>query len=105
MTIVRDSFATGVYHDDKQYTPQQVIDYIEQTSGEEYGDPQKIDALKEQSQAQVQVIVDEQELALDQILQRSTSEAGKALSDLILKHCDEVIELIVEGGHEKGIMI
>jgi len=105
MSIRRDDFAVGVYYYNQQYTPQQVTDYIANTSGVGFADPQGIQALIQESQGKFQSSVKTHKLTMEQMLQAETSPAGKELAELTLSHCDKTISLIVDGGHRSGILI
>ena len=105
MSISRDDFAVGVYYYNQKYTPQQVTDYIANTSGEGFANPQRIQALIQESQGKFQSSVETHKLTMDQMLQAKTSPAGKELAELTLSHCDKTIRLIVEGGQSRGILI
>ena len=105
MSVRLDDFTIGVYHNNHPYTPQQVADYIANTSGEGLADPQKLQALIQESQEKFLLAVKAHELTMDQILQAKTSQAGKELAELTLEHCDKTIQLIVDGGHSRGMLI
>lgn len=105
MSIRRDDFAVGVYYHNQEYTPQQVADYIANTSGEGFADPKRIQALIQESNGKFQSSVKTHKLTMDQLLQAETSPAGKELAELTLSHCDKIIGLIVNGGHRRGILI
>jgi len=105
MSIRRDDFAVGVYYNNQQYTPQQVTDYIANTNEEGFADPQRIQKLIQESQGKFQSSVKTHKLTMDQMLQAETSPEGKELAELTLSHCDKTIELIVDGGHRRGILI
>ena len=105
MSIKRDDFAVGVYYNNQQYTPQQVTDYIANTSKNSLVDSQRIQVLIQESQDKFQSLVNTHKLTMEQLLQAETSLAGKELAQLTLSHCDKTIALIVDGGHRRGILI
>ena len=105
MSIIRDNFAMGVYHYNQQYTPQQVADYILNTHREGFADPQKLQALIEESQAKFKACVEKHKLTMDQMLQSDTSSGGRELAELTLSHCDKIIKLIIDGAASKGTYI
>ena len=81
MTIVRDKFAVDISFNNKEYHPQQVLDYITNTSGEGFADPEKLTTLIQDSQNKFQSTVEKYNLKMDQTLQKETSQAGKELAE------------------------
>ncbi|MBR9704852.1 hypothetical protein GOV12_05550 [Candidatus Pacearchaeota archaeon] len=105
MSMRLPDFVVNVCMKDQQYTPQEVVDYISETSGEGFGNTDEVNDLKKESQSQAQVIVGKYELQMDQSLQSSSCEPGKALSDLVNNHTNQLISLIQKGAGRRGILI
>lgn len=105
MSIQRDRFAVEINYNGREYTIQEVLKYIKDTSGEGFADPQKLAALREESSGKVRELVEKHRIDPQQPLRKTGSPAGKDVAELVLQHCDSTIHLIVEGGHEKGCYI
>lgn len=105
MSIIRDEFAVELNYGDREYTPQQVLDYMCNTGGEGYADKAQLDALRAESLGRARGVIERHGLKNDQKLKKSSSPVGKDLAELVLQHCDSVIGLIVEGGWRQGVLI
>ena len=105
MSIRIPQFVTDIYQEDKDYTPQEIIDYISKTTSEDLADPQDISFLKMQSRAKVEKIIEKYKLKEDQKLKKSSSEAGNELATILRAHAGETIMLIQKGASRKGIWV
>lgn len=101
MTILRGKFVVDVYYHGKQFTPQQILDCITSTDKNEFADFEEIKTLIKQSSAELQKIIKEANLKMDQVLDNSSS-VGKKIAELLLKNCDETINLMVKHGGGRG---
>lgn len=104
MSIRRDQFVVDINYHQKQYTPQQIAGYIINSSDEGHADQQKLKELIQQSKSELDKLVDEHQVEMDKPLDTS-SDIGKAIAALALRHCDSTIRLIRRGGRRRGIRI
>jgi len=93
MPRIMKQFVVDIFYNDKPYTVQQVLDYINQfPNGLE--DNEKIKRAVEQSSAKLQAVMKTYGLTVHQILQKKTSPAGTAIANVALEHANEVIKAI-----------
>ena len=105
MSIARDGFVVGIYYDDKQFQPKQLLEYFSFTDTSGYANPEKLKALCEASQEKVKNIMKEHSLGEGDSFSHDSSEVGRQLATIALNHCDQAITLIVSGGHSRGVLI
>ncbi len=91
--MVRDDFVIEVSYRKQIFTPQKVADYIIKHLPGRFADPDDVEALVQESQDRLQEVVTKYGLEMDEVLQSSTSEAGKGLAELVLNHSDRRMRL------------
>lgn len=91
MTTIMSQFIVDIYHNNKLYTIQQVLDYVNKTIEKCPGD-EKIRAIGEETKTKIQAVMNSYGLTVHSILNKSDSPAGKTLTRVAYEHCNDVIK-------------
>ena len=91
MTTIMSQFIVDIYHNNKLYTVQQVLDYIDKTI-EKCPSDEKVRMIGEDTKAKIKRVMDSYGLSVHSILKKSDSPAGKMMSRIAYEHCNEVIK-------------
>jgi hypothetical protein len=91
MTTIMNQFVVDVYHNDKLYTIQQVLDFIDKTAEKCPGEG-KITEINDSAKKQVGQIMKSYGLSVHSIVKKTGSPAGKIMSQLVYEYSNEVIK-------------
>lgn len=104
MSIRIAPIVSRVCYDNREYTLQEVADYISDTSDDAFIGFSIFD-LRAKSHQKLKEMVKKYSLKMDQTLQRDSSEAGKSISDILLQHSGEKVGLIQRSAAERHLLV
>ena len=93
MPRIMKQFVVDIVYNNKLFTVQQLLDYVNQTA-EGRGNNEKVISIIEQSNVKIQAVMKSYGLTVHNILQKNASPAGKAMADAALEHANEVLKVV-----------
>jgi len=84
----QESYATDIYYNNKEFTPQEITDWFTQTKKQNFAKSSKIEKIVKESNKIFNGVVKNYKLKMDENLTAKYSEGAKALAHLILLHSD-----------------
>jgi len=93
MSVRIAPIVSEVCHNGREYTSQEVIDYISDEDEDAFIGPDII-GLREDSQSRLKKAIEEYSLSMDQKLQKDSSEAGETISAILYGYSNRKIGLI-----------
>jgi len=105
MSIVLSDFTVNINHRGEQFTVGQAEEFINESINAQFADRAELEKLIRCSLTDLKSIASQNKVTADQELSLTTSDAGKKIAELVLKHNNEVINLIIKGGWKRGMLI
>ncbi|MDD4902184.1 MAG: hypothetical protein PHE24_03530 [Patescibacteria group bacterium] len=105
MSIVLSDFSVAINYRRGQFTVGQAEEFINGTINAEFADRAELEKLIFGSLSDLKHIASKNKITADQELCLTTSAAGRKIAELVLKHDNDVCNLIIKGGWERGMLI